>query len=59
MVGRMREEDLMNMDFSIGEVLVNAVLHRDPQRSLVTTANHHSCKIFVDNYSYPFSIMLK
>ncbi|CAF0762524.1 unnamed protein product [Rotaria sordida] len=25
------------------DILHNAVLHRDPKRSLITTANHHSC----------------
>ncbi|CAF1024278.1 unnamed protein product [Adineta ricciae] len=26
-----------------GEILVNAVLHRDPDRPLITVANHHCC----------------
>ena len=30
---------------SKGETLVNAVLHRDSKRGLVTVANHFSCKI--------------
>ncbi|CAF3956001.1 unnamed protein product [Rotaria sp. Silwood2] len=26
-----------------GDILLNTVLHRDPKRPLITTANHHSC----------------
>ncbi|CAF4579539.1 unnamed protein product [Rotaria sp. Silwood1] len=26
-----------------GDIIRNAVLHRDPKRPLITTANHHSC----------------
>lgn len=45
--------------FLIGDIFVNAVANRDPKRSLITTANHHSCKIIVNNYSNPFSMIFK
>ncbi len=36
-----------------GEILLNAVLNRDPDRPLITVANHHSCKIIsVFDYYY-------
>jgi hypothetical protein len=28
-----------------GEILLNAVLNREPSRPLITVANHHSCKV--------------
>ena len=37
-----------NIDFFFeGEILLNAVLNRDPDRPLITVANHHSCKIIL------------
>jgi hypothetical protein len=36
----------MNLSYFLtGDVLAKAILHRDPKRGMVTTANHHSCKI--------------
>ena len=30
--------------FLVGDIILNAVLKRDPRRPLITVANHHACE---------------